>query len=151
MTINEIVMNVLAGGLLGMLGQGIRIAVGLKKFNDNNTAQVAQGHPTEEFKPGRMVISIFTGFVAGAIGMIVKGASLSENGNYSTESIVTIIAIGYSGSDFIEGVFSTYISKLSPQRPGTNTNTPGTTVDTTKDQPLLVTDESSLPTTPAQG
>lgn len=144
MTINDIIQSVIAGGLLGMLGQGIRIAVGLKKFNDNNTAQVAQGNTPEEFKPGRMVISIFIGFVAGAIGMIVKGASLSTNGDYSTESIITIIAVGYSGADFIEGVFSTYMSKLSPQKQEPNT-------DTKKDQPLLVQDESALPATASQG
>ncbi|MEO8711904.1 MAG: hypothetical protein ABI405_07275 [Parafilimonas sp.] len=144
MTINDIIQSVIAGGLLGMLGQGIRIAVGLKKFIDTNTAKVAQGKEPEEFKPGRMVISIFIGFVAGALGMIVKGASLSNNGDYSTESIITIIAVGYSGADFIEGVFNTYISKLSPQKQEQST-------DTKKDQPLLVQDESALPSTTSQG
>lgn len=111
MTTNEVIQNVLAGGLLGILGQGIRIAVGLKKLNDSNNVQLAQGNTQENFSTSRMFISIFIGFAAGAIGMLIKGSTLAKDGNFDTESIVTIMAIGYSGADFIEGVFNTYINK----------------------------------------
>lgn len=118
MTIIEIINNVLAGGLLGSLGQGVRIAVGLKKFNESNSEKVAQNKPPEEFSTSRMLISIFIGFVAGAIGMLIKGNSLAtvqgSVKDYGTEAIITIIAIGYSGADFIEGVFNTYINKFNP-------------------------------------
>jgi hypothetical protein len=49
MTVTEIINNILAGGLLGVIGQGIRIAVGLKKFNEDNAIQVARDEPAEEF------------------------------------------------------------------------------------------------------
>lgn len=151
MLINDIIQNVIAGGLLGILGQGVRMAVGLKKFNDKNTKEVIEGNAPEELKPGRMVISIFIGFVAGAVGMLIKGANLSVNGDYSTESIVTIIAIGYSGADFIEGVFNTYLNKFSPVKPEKAAANQQAAPPIQLDQPTLVQDESALPGKPPQG
>src|SRR5882724_809235 len=100
MTILAIINNVVAGGLLGALGQGVRTAVGLKKFNEDNTANAASNKPAEEFSVSRMVISLFIGFVAGALGMLIKG--YDANKDLQQETIITIIAIGYSGADFIE-------------------------------------------------
>lgn len=132
----------IGGGILGVLGQGIRIAVGLKKFNEENSVKALEGKSTEAFSTSRLVISIFIGFVAGALGMIIKAPE--ANANYDKEFVLTIIAVGYSGADFIEGVFNTYINK---------TTTPATTAikEVTKDQPLLVSDEATLPTIPPQG
>lgn len=146
MIITEIINNVIAGGLLGSLGQGIRLAVGLKKLNAENNKKENSGENTEPISSGRLVLSIFIGFIAGAIGMIVKGSTLAPNGDYNTESIVMIIAIGYSGADFIEGVFNTYLSKFSSQTPSAIPDT-----SNSKDQPLIVQDESTLPSTPSQG
>lgn len=161
MTLNEIISNVIAGGLLGMLGQGVRIAVGLKKLNDSNTAKVAAGKTPEIFNVSRTVMSIFIGFVAGAIGMIVKGSTISPGGDYNTEGIVTIIAIGYSGADFIEGVFNTYINRFAqPKSSSTADNSPGNTppadINTSTlplavEPPLNVPDESAFDNVPAQG
>lgn len=117
MTIIELLNNVLAGGVLGVLGQGVRIAVGLKKLHDSNTAKVAQDAAPEPFSPGRLLVSLFVGFVAGAIGMLVKNPTKATGGDLSTEAIVTIIAVGYSGADFIEGLFNTYIQKFNTPTP----------------------------------
>ena len=146
MTILEIINSVLAGGLLGALGQGVRIAVGLKKFNEDNTANAAADKPAEQFSVSRMVISIFIGFVAGAIGMLVKGDTLATNDGYGKEAIITIIAIGYSGADFIEGLFNTYIKKVVPDSSSENSNTTAAT-----DQPTIVPDEANFSNSPAQG
>lgn len=124
MTITQIINVIIAGGLLGALGQGIRIVIGLKKFNDDNESRKLEGKPPEAFNASRLLISMFIGFVAGALGMIVKGSSLAKDGVYSTESIVMIIAIGYSGADFIEGLFKTYIDKTNGSKPGVNVNLP---------------------------
>ncbi len=153
MTIPEIINNVIAGGLLGALGQGVRTAVGLKKFNEENALSANVGKPSEQFSVSRMVISLFIGFVAGAIGMLVKGPTLAKDGNFSTESIVMIIAIGYSGADFIEGVFNTYIKKVDPVN--TTATIPITTVINSTlpaiDQPETVPDEANFTNTLAQG
>lgn len=155
MVISEIINNVVAGGLLGSFGQGVRIAVGLKKLNEGNAALVAQGKPAEEFSTSRLVISIFTAFVAGALGMVVKYSSQGDTKDMTAEAVLTIIAVGYSGADFIEGVFNTYISKYTP----TNTTTPAATppdpknISTTpaNEQPLTVADEAIFSNGPAQG
>ena len=44
MTTITLLNSILAGGILGMLGQGVRTAVGLKKFNEDNTAKAALKH-----------------------------------------------------------------------------------------------------------
>lgn len=150
MTITEIINSVLAGGLLGALGQGIRAAVGLKKFNEDNTANTAVNKPAEEFSISRMVISLFIGFVAGALGMLIKGSGLAVKGDYNAESIVTIIAIGYSGADFIEGVFNTYIKKIAPSA-GNSSNTVNNNASAAADQPVAVPDEANFSNSPAQG
>lgn len=162
MTITEIINNVIAGGLLGALGQGIRIAVGLKKLSDSNTAKVAEGKTPDPFSSSRLLMSIFIGFVAGALGMIVKGSTIAKNGDYNTEGIIAIIAIGYAGADFIEGVFNTYINQFSTSTnaSGTANNLSGTspaiannaaTLAAGNEQPLNVPDESAFDNTPAQG
>ena len=151
MVLNEIINNIIAGGLLGTLGQGVRIAVGLKKFNETNATLTAQGKAPEKFDPGRLIISSFIGFVAGAIGMLVKGASLGKDGQYDTEAIVTIIAIGYSGADFIEGVFNTYINRFKPNDPLATPDTAAKVAVASDGQPTFVADESNFSNTPAQG
>ena len=151
MTVVEIINSILAGGMLGALGQGIRVAVGLKKFNEENAAKVAQGKAPEDFSTSRLLISLFIGFVAGAIGMLVKGATLGAKGNFNTEAIVTVITVGYSGADFIEGVFNTYINKFDHTTPvnAPAVNNPATIPS--NDQPVVVPDEANFSNAPAQG
>jgi len=152
MTITEIILNVIGGGLLGSLGQGIRIAVGLKKLNEENVSKTVRGKNTEDFSTGRLVLSVFIGFVAGAIGMLTKVAD-GKNGEYNTEAIVTIMAVGYSGADFIEGVFNTYISKFKTEtsiekRPATSSIGP---VLNAEIQPMTVSDEANFDSHQFQG
>lgn len=151
MTITEVTTNIIAGGLLGILGQGVRVAVGLKKFNETNATLTAQGKAPEKFDTGRLFISMFIGFVAGAIGMLVKGASIGNKGDYDTEAIVTIIAIGYSGADFIEGVFNTYISRFKQPNDPVATRDTAYSNANADGQPAYVADEANYSSTPAQG
>lgn len=111
MNTTEIINQILLGGLLGVLGQGIRIVVGIKKLSGTNAAKRLNGEETDEFSPSRLLLSIFIGFIAGAIALLIKGKSESDSGK--TEMIVMIMAAGYSGADFIEGVFNTYIKKFN--------------------------------------
>ena len=69
MTPNQIIEKILLGGLLGLLGQGIRMAIGLKKLSDAN----AQNHVKEDLNGGRLMVSLFIGFVAGALYVLVNG------------------------------------------------------------------------------
>lgn len=114
MTILEITNTIVGGGLLGALGQGIRIAVGLKKLNEENTVRSLNDSSEKPFSVSRLLISVFIGFVAGALAMLIKYASTEKPADYDTEIVITIIAAGYAGADFIEGIFITYGSKLNP-------------------------------------
>lgn len=112
MTPQQIIEKILLGGLLGLLGQGIRMAIGLKKLSDAN----AQTNNKEDLNGGRLMVSLFIGFLAGALYVLVNGFSDQpdvQDGEYiGNQFVFTVIAAGYAGSDFIEGLFSTYIAKM---------------------------------------
>jgi hypothetical protein len=99
MTAQALIMHLLAGGMLGMLGQSIRVVVGLKKANDFSSA--ANSSLREEFDLGRLLISLLIGFTAG--GLAVLGTSLNDPTFAFTSGTVTaIVTAGYAGTDFIE-------------------------------------------------
>lgn len=104
-TVYDIINSILAGGLLGILGQGIRMAIGLKKLSDTNSGKADS--EIKEISSARLIISLFIGFVAGALFLLIKG--VDDIGK--REFIFSVIAAGYSGTDFIEGLFNTYIAK----------------------------------------
>ena len=112
MTPEQVIEKILLGGLLGLLGQGIRMAIGLKKLSDAN----AQKDNKEDLNGGRLMVSLFIGFVAGALYVLVNGFDNKPdvaNGEYiGNQFVFTVIAAGYAGSDFIEGLFNTYIAKM---------------------------------------
>jgi hypothetical protein len=60
------------------------------------------------------------GFVAGILSVIVKG--IDEKFVYTKEVAFAIIAAGYSGADFIEGVFNSYIKKDVTKKDEANPN-----------------------------
>ncbi|WP_419700290.1 hypothetical protein [Mucilaginibacter sp. NFX135] len=110
-----IINLIFTGGLLGVLGQGIRILAGLKKLSNSNVANTVTGEPTNEFSASRLLISIFIGFVAGAIALLIK--SNLKPVETDAALVTTIIAAGYSGADFIESVFNTATSKFNADLP----------------------------------
>jgi len=138
MTTYDIINVIAAGGLLGILGQGIRMAVGLKKHSDVNAQKEGQAEPVDG---SRLLISIFIGFIAGALFLLIRGVPKEMN----NEFVFSVIAAGYSGTDFIEGLFKTYLSKLNPGKENTTTATPTPTPTPT---PAPVT-TATTPTLPA--
>lgn len=116
----DVITTIVAGGLLGTLGQGIRMAVGLKKLSDTNRAS---GGAETDINGARLLLSLFIGFVAGALFLLIK-----DDTEFNKELLFTVIAAGYSGADFIEGFFNTYVAKIgnttSPS-PSGNSTTPG--------------------------
>ncbi len=108
MNLNQVIFQILVGGLLGIIGQGIRMIVGIKKMKEvqsqnklNNT-----NIPGGDFDSRRLWLSVFIGFIAGALGGLFA-VDLMEPLKDKTV-LATLIAIGYSGVDFIEG----FISKM---------------------------------------
>jgi hypothetical protein len=109
MTATDWITGLLLGGLLGMLGQGIRIIVGLKKLNEEASLQGTSF--SSKFQGSRLGLSLLIGFIAG--GLAVIGYAETPGFKSPTrELIVTLLAAGYAGTDFIEG----FIRKYLPQR-----------------------------------
>jgi hypothetical protein len=106
----EYVSALILGGILGMVGQGLRVIVGLKKLYD--ALEGIDGMPTK-FDSRRLWLSLFIGFVAGSFGMILKIDYESVSTMVmNREFMISIVAIGYMGVDFIEGVMKSYVAKF---------------------------------------
>ncbi len=93
---------ILLGGMAGTMGQGIRVFVGLKKLNDTTSKEERK----DEFNAGSLIVSLFIGFVAGALAMI----SLGKKDVIDQQLIMTLIGAGYAGTDFIEGFMNKHLS-----------------------------------------
>lgn len=85
------------GALCGALGQGVRVVAGLKKLSDQTPAGQTL---TDRVSPGQLLLSLLIGAIAGALGAI--GLDSPTSAELSTETIVTLLGIGYAGADFIE-------------------------------------------------
>lgn len=110
MDTQEILLRLLLGGLLGAVGQGLRIIVGLKKIND--TAQQQGLRMGNLIETSRIFTSLLMGFCAGLLAMISLtdfDKALATQSSSVKEMIITIIASGYAGADFIEGFIRKYI------------------------------------------
>lgn len=110
----NLVMLVLLGGLLGCVGQGLRVIVGLKKINEQ------AGEQTKAFRDifdGRvLLISLLIGFVAGALAIIALDATTDTAARRAGETLrgylMPVMAAGYAGTDFIEGFVKKYLPKV---------------------------------------
>jgi hypothetical protein len=97
----EILASLVLGIILGVLGQGIRIFVGLKKLSE-------EGNSTDKnFDIKRLVLSLGIGGVAGGLGAIVL---LDQK--LDKKLLLTLVATGYAGTDFIEGLLKTRLQNL---------------------------------------
>ncbi len=107
MTAQEWIMLLLVGGLLGTVGQGMRVVVGLKKTYDR---AVGEGKSfAENFNGATLLFSLLIGFVAGVVGTLsIPKLTAAE---VRTDQVVTLIGIGYAGCDFIEG----FIKRSAPE------------------------------------
>lgn len=100
-------INIVAlGAILGAVGQAARGVVGWKKIFDE--AQSMQTTATAIFSSSRLVISLIVGAVAGVLsavllvddpGKFVSGQTPSQFKQF----LLTLVATGYAGTDFIEG------------------------------------------------
>lgn len=97
MSICETAIFIFMGAFLGMVGQLIRVIIGLKKLKEKT--------PSGKFGEGvdgkQLVISILIGVAA----ITMLGQTMEK------QTLFTLVAVGYAGADFIEG----FIKKNSPQ------------------------------------
>jgi hypothetical protein len=96
------------GALLGAVGQVLRSIAGLKKLGDD---------PNGKFEPMQLMISVIIGAAAGVIAMITL--EMTSGKAIATQDIITVIAAGYTGADFIEAFITKNMSSGAaalPQR-----------------------------------
>jgi F0F1-type ATP synthase assembly protein I len=99
---------ILLGAVLGIIGQGIRIFVGLKKAQDDAVATNKNLSRNQWFDTKQLLTSIIIAFViGGVIGVLGIFDYLSQAGTITKaltlRDIELIIVAGYAGTDLIEG------------------------------------------------
>jgi len=94
---------IFAGFILGLIGQVIRVVVGVKKQYDSTQSGLGQW-----FNKTQLIISLIIGGLAGFLaGLFLSGDVMN------TAFYLAVIAAGYSGSDFIEGFMRTNAPKYT--------------------------------------
>ena len=94
---------IFAGFVLGLIGQVIRVVVGVKKQYDSTQSGLGQW-----FNKTQLIISLIIGGLAGFLaGLFLSGDVMN------TAFYLAVIAAGYSGSDFIEGFMRTNAPKYT--------------------------------------
>ncbi len=110
MNTQQVIMQILLGGLLGITGQSLRIIIGMKKLaEDANQQQKKVG---ELIDTSRIFISLLIGFCAGVLATITISDFKTElfgKPDSVKQNILAVIAAGYAGTDFIEGLIKKYL------------------------------------------
>ncbi|GAB2526682.1 hypothetical protein [Spirosoma aerophilum] len=108
MSTERILLNLILCGLLGLIGQGIRVVIGLKKLKEEATAEAVENTATSaksiynsQFDGRQLWVSLLIGFIAGCLASFGH----DDTADFSREARLAIVAAGYAGTDFIEGLF----------------------------------------------
>jgi hypothetical protein len=109
MEINEVLSLVTFGAIGGMLGQGLRVVVGLKKAQEQAAAN-GLSFQDDVFDSRRLWSSLLIGAIAGGIGVftLTTGPTFKD-GAEAANKFFALVGIGYAGTDFIEGFISRYL------------------------------------------
>lgn len=114
MNATEWVLTLILGGILGMIGQSIRMVMGLKKASDE--ASVKGQKLGDMFEGSRLILTLLIGFIAGALAIIGLSGTIDLKA-FTSENIVTLIGAGYAGTDFIEGFVKKSIPAAQANKP----------------------------------
>ncbi len=96
------ILYIVLGIILGAVGQGARAIIGVKKAADEAAAK-CQTKVDDWFDVKRLMFSLIVGGIAGCLAAIV----LIES-PVNKELLLGLVAAGYAGTDFIEGLMSKY-------------------------------------------
>jgi hypothetical protein len=92
----DVIFSFLISGILGALGQTLRIWLGVYKLNKKNNPLTTTLEGSNAFFA---LGGIFIGFI---IGILVTLLTDAIHATFSLERIVALIATGYTVTDFIE-------------------------------------------------
>ena len=97
---------IVLGAILGAVGQGIRLIVGIKKQLEISE----KGKKWDDwFEMKQLLVSLIIAFTIGGVAGVLGVVELLGT-NITKESMIALIAIGYAGTDFIEG----FMKKRTP-------------------------------------
>ena len=100
----------------GLVGQGSRAVIGLKKLNDSNSLRDPSSG--DVFVASRLLVSLMIGFISGVVASIALGLDKLTNvdaGNLDV--LLGIAAAGYAGTDAIEA----FVARIAPASSSTST------------------------------
>lgn len=93
--------RLLLAALLGVVGQLFRVVVGLKKEGDQAAAD--KKTLTQNFSAQELLVSLALAVAVGAVAGILSAIATTDI--TTSKAMLALIGAGYSGTDFIEGVF----------------------------------------------
>lgn len=105
------------GAFAGAVGQLVRSIAGVARQNRQASEAATTGHaPPPGYQVSTLVTSLIIGAVAGIIAAAVLNQSLFPAGDSGIplQTILGIVAAGYTGADFIEGIAGKYFPQGSP-------------------------------------
>jgi hypothetical protein len=107
MDVYSVLGYLLLGGLLGAIGQIIRVIVGLKKSFDETTQDKDQPKKYKDvIDVQRLIVSPILAFIIGVVAGVLGTIGYINNSVpkvITSDYIVMIIGIGYAITGFIEG------------------------------------------------
>jgi hypothetical protein len=107
MEIAVAILYIVLGVILGAVGQGARAVIGIKKAADE--AATTNKKIDEWFDVKRFLFSLIIGAIAGCLAAI-----LLLEAPVNQELMLGLVAAGYAGTDFIEGLISKYTPAAKP-------------------------------------
>jgi predicted chitinase len=111
----NILTTLLLCGLMGLLGQGVRAAIGLKGASRLPSPQADQ---QTAFSAAYFVLSLMIGFIAGVVaGLVIGVQKLLTIDPGDLKVLLGIAASGYAGADFIENSLSIVIPAANAPAP----------------------------------
>jgi len=118
----SILFHLLLGGFLGIVGQSVRVIVGLKKLYEDS--QQSSKSFNQVFQTKQLLVSLLIGFIAGVLGML---SMLQFDAGkvpviLNKALVIQLLAVGYAGTDFIEGFVKKYLPREDASDPYKNTN-----------------------------
>lgn len=123
----QILAIIFLGAILGVTGQLIRMALGLKKLSDTSDSKE---HFDAQFDTKKLVFSVVYAIVIGVVCGILMVVQNFDTEVWTKSSILAIIGAGYAGVDFIEGFVSRDLPAAKDNSPGKSPRTNPATAPT---------------------
>ena len=108
MNATELLAYIVLGGVLGAVGQGMRVIVGIKKEIDDAKQRDDDKTVKDWFDARELWVSLLLGAIA---GVIAAAAAFKPDLTFDKDFLLGVVAAGYAGADFLGGIMSKWQPK----------------------------------------